>query len=249
MTHATTRGNGVRFPGGVGGGGQDGRVRTLLKILVVLVVLAVGADRAADYVAERIVASEIEKSEDLQARPDVDITGFPFLTQLARRQYDEVRVSAPTVQVGPAGRRLELRSVRVDLRDVRTSSDLRRFTAAGARATGTVPYAELSRLTGLRIRYGGQGEVRAGKRIEVLGQSFDPTVTVTPRLLDGAVTLGSELAQGTSSLPPAVASGLRDALGVRVPLTGLPFGVRPTSVRATPGGLRVRLVASALSYP
>ncbi|GAB3660193.1 DUF2993 domain-containing protein [Nocardioides korecus] len=222
-------------------------MRKLFWVLVVLVVVAVGADRLAAYVAEGVAASSLQDSQRLSTKPDVHVAGFPFLTQFARRHYGEVVVSDADVQAGAQGRRLRLRGVRVVLTDVRTNQDFSRFSAARARATATVPYAELSRLTGLRISYGGQGRVRAGKRIEVAGQTLTPSVTITPTLLDGAVSLGSSLAGG--SLPSGVAAVLEEALGTRIPLTGLPFGVRPTSLSATPGGVRLRLVGRDLAYP
>ena len=222
-------------------------MRKLFWVLVVLVVLAVGADRLAAYVAEGVAATSLQDSQRLSSKPDVHVAGFPFLTQFAQRHYGEVVVSDPDVQAGAQGRRLRLRSVRVVLRDVRTDQDFSRYSAARARATATVPYAELTRLTGLRTSYAGQGRVRAGKRIEVAGQTLTPSVTITPKLLDGAVSLGSSLAGG--SLPSGVATVLEEALGTRIPLTGLPFGVRPTALSATADGVRVRLVGRGLSYP
>ncbi|MCW2817305.1 MAG: hypothetical protein JWR42_92 [Marmoricola sp.] len=222
-------------------------MRKLFWFLVVLAVLVVGADRLALNAAEGVAATSLQDSQRLSTKPEVDVTGFPFLTQFVRRHYDEVVVSDPRVRVGEQGRRVRLRDVRVVLLDVRTNQDFSRFSAARARATATVPYAELSRLIGLRISYGGQGQVRAGKRIDVAGQQLTPSVTITPKLLGGAVSLGGSLADG--SLPSGFAAVLREALGVRIPLTGLPFGVRPTSLSATAGGVRVRLVGRALRYP
>ena len=71
-------------------GCHAGHVRALFWFLVVIAVLAVGADRAGDYLAERAVAAQVRDSQDLRHTPDVDVTGFPFLTQLARQHFDRV---------------------------------------------------------------------------------------------------------------------------------------------------------------
>ena len=222
-------------------------MRKLFWVVVVLAVLAVGVDRLADRVAEGIVARGVQDSQGLTASPDVDITGFPFLTQFARRHYDRVTLSAASATAGPSSDRVRLRDVAITFRDVRTSQDLGRFTATRGRATATLPYAELGRLVDLELSYAGNGRVRAGKELEVAGQRVTPSVTISPRLLDGALSLTNS-ALG-DQLPAPVAQALQSALGTQVRLTDLPFDVRVTSLAARPGGIRLQLAGRDLTYP
>lgn len=216
-------------------------------VLVVLVGLLVGADRLALVVAEGVVARGVQDSQRLDARPDVAVAGFPFLTQFARRHYDRVTLSAESATAGPSGTRVRLTDVAITFRDVRTSQDLSRFSAARGRATATLPYAELGRLLDLKVTYAGNGRVRAGKQLEVAGQTLTPSVTISPRLVDGAISLTNS-ALG-DQLPEPVAQALEAALGARVQLSDLPFDVRARSLRATPTGVRLVLGGTDLRYP
>ena len=222
-------------------------MRKLVVVLVVLAGLLVGADRLALVVAEGVVGRGVQDSQHLDARPDVTIAGFPFLTQFARRHYDRVTLTSASATAGPRGTRVRLRDVTTTFRDVRTSRDLSRFTAARGRATATLPYAELGRLVDLTVTYAGNGRVRAGKELEVAGQTLTPSVTISPRLVDGALSLtGSAL---DDQLPAPMAQALQAALGTEVQLTDLPFDVRVTSLAARRGGIRLQLAGRDLRYP
>src|SRR6478609_10912606 len=63
-------------------------LKILLIVLVVLAGLFVALDRIGNYVAEPVAANTIKTSQDLPSKPDVDIGGFPFLTQLVARDFD-----------------------------------------------------------------------------------------------------------------------------------------------------------------
>jgi hypothetical protein len=221
-------------------------VRALFWFLVLLAVLAVGADRVADHVAERVVASQVRASQDLPHTPDVDITGFPFLTQLARQHLDLVTASTTDVRVGSGDRAVTLSRIAFTFRDVRANRDFTTFVAATGSARATLPYAELSRVLDLSLSYAGDGRIKAGKKITVAGQSFTPSISIEPALLDGAVDLTNTSLDG--SVPAPVAAILRRAFERDIPLSNLPFDVRATSLRATPQGIVVRLVGRNLSY-
>lgn len=221
-------------------------MRTLLWTLLVLALVAVGIDRGADWYAEREVAARLASSQDLPSTPDVDIAGFPFLTQVLDRRFGEVSATTEDVRVGEGDRELRLARVRVTFTDVTTDRDFSRFAAERGRAVATISYAELGRLTGLDVTYVGDGRVRGSREVTVAGESFDPGVTVEPRLTEGVVSFVDAAAEG--SLPPAVTAVVRAAFDVDLPVDGLPFDVRPESLSATKAGLRLVLVGRDLSY-
>jgi hypothetical protein len=86
-------------------------VRGLLIALVVIVAVLVGVDFAARWVAEDRVGAALQSSLDLPQPPDVDIRGFPFLTQALDGTYDDVGLSAPGIRYG-------------ELRDLTLTADL-----------------------------------------------------------------------------------------------------------------------------
>src|SRR4051812_44061551 len=63
------------------------RVRALLVVLLLLVGLAVVADRVAVGVAEDRVGEQLAAKGGLAGTPEVDIAGFPFLTQAVAGTY------------------------------------------------------------------------------------------------------------------------------------------------------------------
>ena len=213
-------------------------MQKLFWVLVVLVVLLLGVDRAGDYAAEKTVADRLQASQNLRRTPEVDIAGFPFLTQVAHRRFEKVTIVTRGVPVEAADRTLTLSRLTFVLGDVRAEQGFTRFRATTNRARARASYAELSRALGLTVSYAGQGTVRAGKQITVAGQKIDPSLTVRPRIVDGSLAFDD--ASTGAGVPDAV---IRQALQLRVPLTQLPFGARATSLTADPRGLVVRLVS------
>ena len=71
---------------------------------MIIVVLVVG-DRAAKAYTENQMASQIQSSLGLSGKPHVTIQGFPFLTQLAARDFRTVDVNASneTITASSAG--------------------------------------------------------------------------------------------------------------------------------------------------
>ncbi|MEU2562597.1 DUF2993 domain-containing protein [Streptomyces longispororuber] len=85
-----------------------------------LVALAVGAaflvlaDRWALLYAEHEAADRLKGPLGLSAAPEVDIEGFPFLTQVLDQRLDEVRVTVPDV----AADRVSLAKVSATAKDI-----------------------------------------------------------------------------------------------------------------------------------
>jgi LmeA-like phospholipid-binding len=69
-------------------------------IVIVLLALAVGADRLACFAAENDMANQVQQN-GFPVKPSVTIEGFPFLTQLAAKDFNEVVISASNVTEGP----------------------------------------------------------------------------------------------------------------------------------------------------
>ncbi|KUO20575.1 LmeA family phospholipid-binding protein [Streptomyces dysideae] len=93
-----------------------------LKAVVGLVVVAAFlalADRWALLYAEHRAADALKDHMKLAAAPEVEIGGFPFLTQLADERLDSVRVTVPDV----AAERVSLAQVTATARNVRLDAD------------------------------------------------------------------------------------------------------------------------------
>src|SRR4051812_42784911 len=67
-------------------------MRRLIAIGVVLVALFVLADRLTLLYAENRIADELKSTEGLASTPDVNVRGFPFLTQVVAGDYSDIEV-------------------------------------------------------------------------------------------------------------------------------------------------------------
>ncbi|MFI9171702.1 DUF2993 domain-containing protein [Streptomyces lincolnensis] len=87
--------------------------------LVALTAFLVLADRWAVLYAEHRASDALEDRLKLSAAPEVEIGGFPFLTQVADKRLDSVRVTVPDV----AADRISLARVSATARDIRLNAD------------------------------------------------------------------------------------------------------------------------------
>ena len=84
-------------------------MKPLLVVLVLLLGLLLLADRLAVELAEDAVAGEVAEKGALRGTPEVEIAGFPFLSQALAGRYDDVRVELTAEQLGrPDGTHADL---------------------------------------------------------------------------------------------------------------------------------------------
>lgn len=149
-----------------------------MKAVVALVVVAAFlalADRWALLYAEHKAADGLKDRMNLTAAPEVEIGGFPFLTQLADARLESVRVTVPDV----AADRVSLAKVSATARDVRLDTD-GLTSVRGARVPrmeGDVllSFADLNRELGAsQVTFTGEGHdrVRARGTLPVAGHDL-----------------------------------------------------------------------------
>ena len=209
--------------------------------LVVLLFLA-GAAVAGGRVAKHLAAGEAESRLAAQglADPQVEVGGFPFLTQLAAREFSEVRVTASSLDVEQG----TARDVDVTARGVAAPSG-GDVTLAEVEGRGLVTYDEVVARAGvpdLRMRPGDSPDtVRMTTTVQVLGEPVDVVATSRVRASGRTVRVtprSFELADG-SSVGGSLTRSLGERLTVVYPLRDLPEGVEVRGVRATAGGFEV----------
>jgi hypothetical protein len=222
--------------------------RTILVTVLVLVVLLIAADRIGAYAAERTAGDTIQSSEHLGNRPDVDVSGFPFLTQLAAGDFNKITVTARDVPVGEQVHLLQISQIKVVLHNVNVTRDFSRVSAATATATATVSFADLGRTLGIEVGYAGDGRIKATKQVTVLGTTVDASLTTRPALVNGALGFTGTAIDNAGRLGGTVASALNQAFDLTVPLQGIPFKIRVRSVRVDASGVRIDLTGSNLTY-
>lgn len=228
---------------------------SLLVLLLVLVGLLVVADRIASGVAERAIGDQVRQELTRQdasaARPEVEVGGFPFLTQVLDGTYERIIIRLRDVKGTVEGNSVSLPVLDVDARNVTASLDTIRSGQGDVRAervdgTGTVSYESLATLLdrpGLKLSEQ-DGKLMVTAPLEILGVSLTVTgaaeVTVNE---EGKVALRfSDLdAEGLPNLPAArlLLNNYARSISINVPLPELPFQLTLREVRPTPEGLAV----------
>ena len=228
-------------PGAQGYQGPPPRMRRrrrrwpLITLIVIVVVLVVG-DRAANAYTENQMASQIQSSLGLSGKPSVTIQGFPFLTQLAARDFRTVNVNASneTITTSSAGSGLlKIASLTATLHgmhihglnsatiDQFSASALVTFTALGN--VGGIPQ-------GITLSADGPNQIKADISIGPLSDSAVAQITQTGsnqinvKVVDAGgipVSLLGNLANFSFSIPK------------------LPAGVTIQSISVTQQGLRI----------
>ncbi|WP_199517343.1 LmeA family phospholipid-binding protein [Nucisporomicrobium flavum] len=199
------------------------------------VAVPLTADRVTEEVAEHRLAGRLP----CLAGAEVELGGFPVLTQLASGRLDSVRVRADDVPLT----KVTVRHLDASARDVRLGDDGARIGSVTADAT--VPYAALPGLgaaEGVRILGGDDaGRLVLEAQVPVRGITLPATVYADLALDGGRLTLTPaevELSAFGVRLPAGrLPAGARKARSADLP--PLPAGLAYRSIRATHDGLQV----------
>jgi hypothetical protein len=223
-------------------------VKGLLITVGVLVVLLVAADRVGVLLAEDQVAAQVAAQGQLAGEPEVDITGFPVLTQAVAGRYDDVRISLTADELGqPAGTSADvsLQGVRLPLSDV-LGGQVSQLPVDRVDGRASVPYDLLAAQLGGDTTLTREGDgLRITKTVEVLGQTI-PLTAAGQVALDGqdlVVTVDSAAGAGID-VPDFLLDQAQDLLDFRYTLPALPFGLQLTGLQTTDGGVDVTVAAT-----
>ncbi|MFG2723141.1 DUF2993 domain-containing protein [Streptomyces sp. NPDC048416] len=234
-------------------------LRILLIIVIVLGGIFVAADRIAVNIAESKAADKIRNSQHLGSTPDVDIKGFPFLTQVLGRELDEVDVSLSGVTATAGGHSVNVTEVTAELYAVRIDSSFSSVVAGRADGAANISYADLSKAApkGATVGYAGaeraaKGQVKVtGPLTDLLeGQGVTLPASIKAMLQGQKVTAYSTVALNGSgavqlraeSLPtlpvPGFDQRLRKAVDYDLKIDGMPASIKLDKVVAGESGLR-----------
>ena len=223
-------------------------MRALLVVLLLLGGLTLLADRVAVGIAEDRVADQLAGKGCLVGTPEVDITGFPFLTQVVGGRYEDVRIALDAEELGqPAGTRADvsLRGVRVPLRTV-LSGSVQEVPVDRIDGTATLAYDLLAAELGSDATVAREGDgLRITRTVEVLGRTLPVTAAGTVVLEGDQLVVDVEEAAGAGvDIPDFLVDRVSDLLDLRYTVPELPFGLQLTSVTPASDGVRVRVEAT-----
>ncbi|WP_327284079.1 MULTISPECIES: DUF2993 domain-containing protein [unclassified Streptomyces] len=226
-------------------------LRVVVIIGVVLGALFAGVDRWAVNYAENRLAERIQARQGLAGSVEVDIHGFPFLTQALNHDLDQVDVKLDGVEAVSDGRKTRLSRLDASFRGVKLNGDYSGGTARQAEGTALVTYRDLTEASdkGVTVTYGGApGKVKVTAAVEVLGRRLAPSVVSTVALVD-APGGGKMVRVRADDVPGAGLPGVEGAVRKKTDFDqrldgSLPAGLRLTALTSDEAGVHLTLTGS-----
>jgi hypothetical protein len=214
------------------------RARRYILVLVIIVALLVVLDFGARLAAQNIMATKIQQ-QGLSQKPDVTIDGFPFLTQVASKDFQRVNIAASNIIAGPVTiTKVDATATGIRLKSYSSASG----TITNVSGTALISFASLGNTlaqqigplgallngAGLNLTAAGPDEVKAS--LDLVLTSGSATWRVT-RLSGNQLHIGLV---GSSGLPASLLGSIQ-SLTVQIPK--LPLGLTIDSVSVTPNGV------------
>ena len=227
--------------------------RKLLITLVVVLALLVGLDFGAKAFAENEAAAQIQK-HGFPKKPTVLIGGFPFLTQVITRHFDQVTIKASGIPEGP----ITISKLNVVADNVHLNSSFNGGTAGPLHGTiliGLGAIGDVLSVAGALNSFLGGG-AHALKIASVGGNEVKGSLT----LAGGAVSWSAtwqvqnagphEIRLHLVNTSGGVPSNLVGAAGnISIPLNSLPAGLRLTGgLNSSSSGITAHVFAQSLSF-
>ncbi len=213
----------------------------LLIIVVVLAGLFVVVDRVAVRYADSQFATQIQK-QGFSSKPDVSIQGFPFLTQVAARDFKDVHITANGEKAGP----VTIDDINATLSNIRLNSGFTSGTVSAIDGTGLITFGNLAKA----------GSSAAGVADLKIARISDDEAKITANV--AGIFSGSGVARVTESggkihvrlisaggLPTSLLGGLGD---FTIPLPNLPMGMTLQSVTLTSQGALVHITGHNIPF-
>ncbi len=240
---------GYQPPRGLGRRRRRHGLRNAIIALVVLLAVLVGIDRLAAFYVEGRIASQIQ-SEGFSSKPSVSIKGFPFLTQVISRHFQDIQISSSKVKAGP----VEIQSINAELSNVRLNSGFSGGTVGHLSGAGVIAFGSLSNAIG-SLAGGGLGQLvgTAGLTLKPVG-THKVKASINLVVVSGSATWRITRVSGTkikvhlvssNGLPRSLLSSIRN---ISVPIPKLPLGMTIQSVVVTATGISVRVTGNQVAF-
>ncbi|MER5813484.1 DUF2993 domain-containing protein [Streptomyces sp. NPDC002033] len=225
-------------------------LRFLVIVAVVLGALFVGVDRWAVGYAENRLAEEIRSRQGLAGSAEVDIHGFPFLTQALSHDLEQVDLKLKGIEANADGRKTRLTQIDAAFHEVKLNDGYTGGTAKRAEGTALMSYADLTAASqnGVTLTYGGApGKVKVTASLEFLGRTLTRDVVATVTLVDAKDSKGGKVVRvRADSVPGEGLPGIESAIRKRTDFDrrideGLPSGLRLTALTSDEAGVHLTL--------
>jgi len=231
---------------------RGSRGRKVVIWVVVLLALLVGLDFGGRAFAQSEAATQLQK-QGFPNKPSVSIGGFPFLSQVITKHFDQITITSSNIPAGP----LTITRMRIVAKDVRINSYTSFSGGTAGPLNGTIfislgslgdalsaagPLAGFIGGNGLKVTTVGSKEVKGSLELAGGLVSWSATWEVTS---SGPNQIDLHLVS-SNGLPSQLRSGAQD---VKLPLSSLPGGLTLTGgLTASGNGISAKVSANSLSF-
>jgi hypothetical protein len=209
----------------------------LIVVLVIVLGLLVVADRAGAAYADNRAATEMQ-AQGFSSKPHVTIEGFPFLTQVASRDFHNIQITATGEKAGP----VEIDHIDATLTNVRVNSGYSGGTISQLSGTGLITFASLagaSSAPGLKISAASNDELKLAIDLGIVSGTAIARVT---KVDANQVNVSVISADG---LPASALGGLGN---FTIPIPALPLGMTLQSVSVSAQGVLIHITGQNVSF-
>jgi len=214
----------------------------LLVILVALAGLLVVVDRVAVRYADNQFATQIQK-QGFSSKPNVSIEGFPFLTQVAARNFNDVHITATGEKTGP----VTIDDINATLKGIKLNSGFNSGTVTSVDGTGLITFGSLAKA-------GSSAAGVANLKIAMINSHVAKITATVAGLFTGSGK--AEITRtGTNKIhvrlisAGGIPTSLLGGLGnFTIPLPSLPMGMTVKSITLTAQGVLVHITGRNLPF-
>jgi hypothetical protein len=210
-----------------------------LFTLIVLAILLVIGDRVALAITENEMASQFA-ANGFPVKPSVTIEGFPFLTQLAAKDFKKVDISASNIPAGP----VTISTLKATITGLHISSFSSSATARVDHLTATafISFGALAAAggldgTGITVTPDGTNKLKITAGIGGLSDTEEAQITQT-----GPQTISVKLLPSSGGVLGSLLSSFA-SFSFTLP-KGVPASIRITGLTLNTQGLTVSAAAS-----
>jgi hypothetical protein len=245
---------------------RRGGRRVLITFIVLLIIIVAGLavlDRLGASYAERVisdrVAEQVANQKATSEKPDVTIEGVPFLTQVVKGRYQEIKIDLADF-TAPAGNNKTIKLPLLDIRakDVRAPLETLRtrqgdIVATTVTGSGTIDYPQVAQLIGQKdLKLSERdGKLVGTAPVTALGQTFNVTGTANLTVKNGIVQVrfADVTAEGLPNvqLVRNIINSYVHQLALDLKPQQLPLKLVIQKVEPRPDGLAVTLGAKDVS--
>lgn len=227
--------------------------RKVIIWLVVVLALLVGLDFGAKAFAESEAAAQIQK-HGFPKKPTVLIAGFPFLTQVITRHFDQITIRSANIPEGP----ITISKLNVVADNVHLNSSFKGGTAGPLHGTIVIGLGAIGNalsVAGPITQFLGGGS-SALKIAAVGGREVKGSLNLADGILSwsaiwqvqaaGPQEIRLHLVSASGQVPSGLVSAARN---VSIPLPSLPAGLQLTGgLNSSASGITAHVSARSLTF-